>query len=547
MASTTWRIQGIDTGGQDLVLSQIQPWSTSGAVVPLTITSTFPPVSGSLDDLLIADSTACVFAAADVQKPGFDIEFTFAGPEALSGFRFAGPSPTTWPLMHSVFAGTTGQTLASVVFVAPHVLSPVPQLPLREGMPIGEVYAFSGVRSHRGVSLSRDGLTVAVAHTTGVVVSLDGGTTWPSGTTLTNTVGAAVSGDGTHVIVVSQTAGALLSTDSGSTWSPVPPIASVAMLGVAMSETGETVVVVRSGAAHISHDFGATWSATSGFSGVFNTVAVSDDGQVILLGPNGNVPRLSKDGGATWSAARGSAAYEGAAVSGDGQTLLLGIGSTGYSISTNGGTTWVGNSAVVAHSCGASEDGSVLALGGNSGAFSVSTDGGATWVSKSTTLSANITKLAISGDGACVAAHPTTSSTNVYGYRMPDSTYVSPPFRTPGATPTLVIQGLPPDPQGTLNTYAAEAVQFNDLEFSGNGRVYGTVERKNTPANVPLRRRVRLHRSRDGMLVRETWSKPDGSYEFKHISMHYEYDAIAWDHEMSYRSVIANNLKPEAM
>lgn len=86
-----------------------------------------------------------------------------------------------------------------------------------------------------------------------------------------------------------------------------------------------------------------------------------------------------------------------------------------------------------------------------------------------------------------------------------------------------------------------------DVEFGGNGRVYGTVERKNTPANVPLRRRVRLHRSRDGMLVRETWSKPDGSYEFKHVSMRYEYDAIAWDHEMSYRSVIANNLKPEVM
>lgn len=93
----------------------------------------------------------------------------------------------------------------------------------------------------------------------------------------------------------------------------------------------------------------------------------------------------------------------------------------------------------------------------------------------------------------------------------------------------------------------ASSLKALDVEFGGRGVIYGTVERDHTPANVPLIRRVRLHRSRDGMLVRETWSKADGSYEFTEISGRYEYDVIAWDHELQFRSVVANNLVPEVM
>lgn len=92
---------------------------------------------------------------------------------------------------------------------------------------------------------------------------------------------------------------------------------------------------------------------------------------------------------------------------------------------------------------------------------------------------------------------------------------------------------------------AHDAATVLDTEFGGVGRVYGTVSRKATPANTPLVRRVRLHRSRDGLLVRETWSKPDGSYAFTGISPRYEYDVIAWDHEMNEYSAIANNQRAE--
>ncbi|WP_052224055.1 LamG-like jellyroll fold domain-containing protein [Comamonas testosteroni] len=112
-------------------------------------------------------------------------------------------------------------------------------------------------------------------------------------------------------------------------------------------------------------------------------------------------------------------------------------------------------------------------------------------------------------------------------------------------TTLLQSQVLPsearPVPQGLQSMARYRASKLMDVECGGQGRIYGTVSRKETPANVPLRRRVRLHRSVDGYLARETWSKADGSYEFREISTRYEWDVIAWDHELQEFSTVANN------
>lgn len=100
-------------------------------------------------------------------------------------------------------------------------------------------------------------------------------------------------------------------------------------------------------------------------------------------------------------------------------------------------------------------------------------------------------------------------------------------------------------PQGLQATNYLMPGCARDVEFGGNGRIYGTVTRKNTPANVPLSRRVRLHRSRDGLLVRETYSRADGYFSFDEINPRYEYDVIAWDHEMAEFSTVANNQRAE--
>lgn len=74
------------------------------------------------------------------------------------------------------------------------------------------------------------------------------------------------------------------------------------------------------------------------------------------------------------------------------------------------------------------------------------------------------------------------------------------------------------------------------------GRIVGTVKRKDTPANVPLSRRVRLFRDSDGALIRETWSNAQGAYQFDYLEEWEAYTAISYDHTRSFRAVAADNL-----
>lgn len=80
------------------------------------------------------------------------------------------------------------------------------------------------------------------------------------------------------------------------------------------------------------------------------------------------------------------------------------------------------------------------------------------------------------------------------------------------------------------------------------GRISGTVKRKADPTNVPVRRRVRLIRDRDGLLVAETWSDAvTGAYEFLWVEEWEAYTVIAYDFEHDFRAVVADNLQPEVM
>lgn len=84
-----------------------------------------------------------------------------------------------------------------------------------------------------------------------------------------------------------------------------------------------------------------------------------------------------------------------------------------------------------------------------------------------------------------------------------------------------------------------------DYIHGGAGVITGTVEEKATP-NIPLHRKVRLHREVDGLLVRETWSNATtGAYVFTDINPAYTYTVIAYDYARNYRAVGADNLTPE--
>lgn len=118
------------------------------------------------------------------------------------------------------------------------------------------------------------------------------------------------------------------------------------------------------------------------------------------------------------------------------------------------------------------------------------------------------------------------------------------PIQSRGAQPLLAARGG--DPEDSVSTSLASQFAL-DVEHGGNHCIYGTVELYAQAGNIPLPRRVRLHRSRDGLLVRETWSDAQGNYRFEGITDRYTYDVIAWDHEGLQQSVVANDLTPEVM
>ncbi|MGQ3054775.1 MAG: LamG domain-containing protein [Roseateles sp.] len=79
----------------------------------------------------------------------------------------------------------------------------------------------------------------------------------------------------------------------------------------------------------------------------------------------------------------------------------------------------------------------------------------------------------------------------------------------------------------------------------GIGRVKGTTKDKGSP-NVPVSERVRLYRERDGLLVREMWSTPGtGAYSFDYVDEYQTYTVISYDHDKSFRAVVADGLSLE--
>lgn len=88
---------------------------------------------------------------------------------------------------------------------------------------------------------------------------------------------------------------------------------------------------------------------------------------------------------------------------------------------------------------------------------------------------------------------------------------------------------------------------YRDFEFGGFGRIAGTVKKDASP-DLPVKRRVRLHRETDGLLVREVWSDAaTGAYSFDYIDETKVYTVITYDYLHDYRAVIADNITPEPM
>ena len=95
-------------------------------------------------------------------------------------------------------------------------------------------------------------------------------------------------------------------------------------------------------------------------------------------------------------------------------------------------------------------------------------------------------------------------------------------------------------PQSPLNAKKVGAYYQWEVQTSGTGRIAGKV----TIENIPGSRKVRLFRKHDGMLLRETWSAPNGAYSFSNLDPAWEYFVVAHDHLRVYNGVISDMLNP---
>lgn len=113
--------------------------------------------------------------------------------------------------------------------------------------------------------------------------------------------------------------------------------------------------------------------------------------------------------------------------------------------------------------------------------------------------------------------------------------------------PRLVLSSGADQPYTGVK-YTPLSTARGNYYIGGLGRVYGTVKVDGTPSDVPVHRRVRLYRDRDGMLIQEQWSNATtGAYAFQYIEMDHTYTVITYDYTGTFRAVVADRIVPELM
>lgn len=106
------------------------------------------------------------------------------------------------------------------------------------------------------------------------------------------------------------------------------------------------------------------------------------------------------------------------------------------------------------------------------------------------------------------------------------------------------FQKIPSYVSNDRSNVKIEPVCLQKVYHLGPGRILGTVKEAHLPSDIPLSRRVRLHRKSDGMLIDETWSNATGNYAFTNIAIQ-KYYVVAFDHTDTYNAVIKDSVTPE--
>ena len=122
--------------------------------------------------------------------------------------------------------------------------------------------------------------------------------------------------------------------------------------------------------------------------------------------------------------------------------------------------------------------------------------------------------------------------------------FAPPPMHTVAVSSTVAAAAT----VGAHTAPLAPGLQFaRDVEYGGNGTIYGTTKTKGTP-NLPTKARVVLLHQRSKLPVREAWSDPvTGYFEFRGIDISQQFLTLAEDAAGNFRPVAANRLTPEVL
>lgn len=566
-AARYWRAVGIETyGGGDLELSELQLYGSAGRLdTTATLTASVSPSAGSLANLSDADTgTTCTFSASAIRAPGFALQWDFgvAGTADVWGLRIGSATSQskflqTCDLQYLSGGVWVSAQLGRYAWPGANSYTPVPSGAAVFGIGLGGTRLDNaGVRTWGPSAIARSAysLVSAVAFNGFIYTSTDGGNTWVtrSGAGSLSWSGVSISADGLKIAAAPYGGVIRTSTDGGATWVSQSGSGSRNWLSLAASADGSKLVAGEEGGnIYTSSDGGVTWVARPG-AGVkaWRSVAMSPDGQQIAAAPNNGSSNIqvSNDGGVTWSAktAAGSTAWAGVVISANGQKILA--SSQSYlALSSDGGTSWATVSIPEVSGrpvgLGVSDDGQTLWVAMPYAPLWFSTDGGATWRQMSDTGSGNWRQLGVTADGTLAVC--AGQGGHVYIARL-RSTEFSPPL-------LFAKQSASADPfwreditgsVGISGTNTTAPVR--DIYTAGRGQIVATVKEDGTPDDTPVRRKVRLFRDRDGLLVRETWSDATtGVYSFTEIDENETYSVVSYDYNNNFRAVIADNLTPE--
>lgn len=139
-------------------------------------------------------------------------------------------------------------------------------------------------------AIDYDGSHIFVVDNTTYYISTNGGSSWSTTGTWSNTVycnGAAMSDDGSKILVGQNPHGVYLSTDSGGSWSEIYPAGSAVSTywyGAAMNSDGSIMCVSTSYGAVYTYDQYQGWRKKTDLTNAIYSISITEDGERCWIG-----------------------------------------------------------------------------------------------------------------------------------------------------------------------------------------------------------------------------------------------------------------------